>query len=65
MKSINQAKHPKVLAYNDSFDINNLMDPKNGIDFLKVLGFVFFGSVNFLVAVNKDASLPSGKIDMC
>ena len=41
------------------------MDPKNVIDYLKVCGFVFFGSVNFLVAVNKDPLLPVGKIDMC
>ena len=65
MKSINQAKHPKVLAYNDTFNISNLMDPKNVIDYLKVCGFVFFGSVNFLVTVNKDPLLPVGKIDMC
>ena len=41
------------------------MDPKNVIDYLKVCGFVFFGSVNFLVTVNKDPLLPVGKIDMC
>ncbi len=41
------------------------MDPKISVDYWKVCGFVFFGAVNFLVAVNKDPSLPSGKIDMC
>jgi len=65
LKQLNKPNHPKVQAYNDTFNTSNLMDPKISVDYWKVCGFVFFGAINFLVAVNKDPSLPSGKIDMC